>query len=237
MNDNKKHIYIQYPVLQKSECSRTNFLHVSSIKNEIFRYFFASRKELHKLYFLNLFFSFSLTSAFHKQPNVRNVRISHFKWIFNKNIWSKEGIFKSFFKGHHNEALEAGWWWGFPSPRGHRPASSSPPGHHQAALPPAPRPDIRLSAPPRPGPSQSQPELMKFIFCYVAFFLSNRCFLQVCGSGSGLYLVQSGQEGKSDPKPKVGKKCTSSCFEVLDGLFWELKASSVTWTYFVEAQG
>ncbi len=27
----------------------------------------------------------------------------------------------------------------------------------------------------------------------------------------------------------------SSCFEVLDGLFWELKASSVTWTFFMEA--
>jgi hypothetical protein len=25
---------------------------------------------------------------------------------------------------------------------------------------------------------------------------------------------------------------TSSCFEVLDGLFWELKASSVTWTFY-----
>ncbi len=27
----------------------------------------------------------------------------------------------------------------------------------------------------------------------------------------------------------------SSCFEVLGGLFWELKASSVTWTFFMEA--
>jgi hypothetical protein len=27
----------------------------------------------------------------------------------------------------------------------------------------------------------------------------------------------------------------NSCFEVLDGLFYELQASSVTWTYFMEA--
>ncbi len=31
------------------------------------------------------------------------------------------------------------------------------------------------------------------------------------------------------------KKNFSSCFEVLDGLFWEPKASSVTWTFFMEA--
>jgi hypothetical protein len=29
----------------------------------------------------------------------------------------------------------------------------------------------------------------------------------------------------------------NSCFEVLDGLFCELEASSVTWTYFMEAYG
>jgi hypothetical protein len=34
---------------------------------------------------------------------------------------------------------------------------------------------------------------------------------------------------------KNRKKILSSCFEELDGLFWELKASSVTWTYFMEA--
>ncbi len=33
----------------------------------------------------------------------------------------------------------------------------------------------------------------------------------------------------ADPDPK------SSCFEVLDGLFWEQKASSVTWTFLMEA--
>ncbi len=45
-----------------------------------------------------------------------------------------------------------------------------------------------------------------------------------------------------DPDPgaqkwptKVEKIFKSSSFEVLDGLFWELKASSVTWTFFMEA--
>ncbi len=33
------------------------------------------------------------------------------------------------------------------------------------------------------------------------------------------------------------KSRKNSCFEVLDGLFCELEASSVTWTYFMEAQG
>jgi hypothetical protein len=31
------------------------------------------------------------------------------------------------------------------------------------------------------------------------------------------------------------KRRKNSCFEVLDGLFCELQASSVTWTYFMEA--
>jgi hypothetical protein len=31
------------------------------------------------------------------------------------------------------------------------------------------------------------------------------------------------------------KSRKNSCFEVLDGLFCELEASSVTWTYFMEA--
>ncbi len=31
------------------------------------------------------------------------------------------------------------------------------------------------------------------------------------------------------------KSRKNSCFEVLDGLFCELQASSVTWTYFIEA--
>ncbi len=50
--------------------------------------------------------------------------------------------------------------------------------------------------------------------------------------------IQSGQwiqiqEGKNDPQKL--KKNFNSCFEVLDGLFCELQASSVTWTYFMEA--
>ncbi len=32
------------------------------------------------------------------------------------------------------------------------------------------------------------------------------------------------------------KRRKNSCFEVLDGLFCELQASSVTWTYFMEAR-
>jgi hypothetical protein len=34
---------------------------------------------------------------------------------------------------------------------------------------------------------------------------------------------------------KVEKNLKISCSEVLDGLFGELKASSVTWTFFMEA--
>ncbi len=57
--------------------------------------------------------------------------------------------------------------------------------------------------------------------------------------------IQSGQWIRirnPDPDPGGQKWPTkgeffylSSCFELLDGLFWELKASSVTWTFFVEA--
>jgi hypothetical protein len=36
---------------------------------------------------------------------------------------------------------------------------------------------------------------------------------------------------------KSRKNFKSSCFEVLDGLFWELKASSITWKFFMEAMG
>ncbi len=46
----------------------------------------------------------------------------------------------------------------------------------------------------------------------------------------------------ADPDPvghkwptKVGKNSEISCFEVLDVLFWKLKASFVTWTSFMEA--
>ncbi len=43
------------------------------------------------------------------------------------------------------------------------------------------------------------------------------------------------QDGKNDPQKK--KNLKNSCFKVLDGLFWELKASSVTWTFLMEAYG
>ncbi len=45
----------------------------------------------------------------------------------------------------------------------------------------------------------------------------------------------------TDPDPDPGgqkmthKSRKNSCFEVLDGLFCELEASAVTWTYFMEA--
>ncbi len=73
------------------------------------------------------------------------------------------------------------------------------------------------------------------------------------GCGSGLdpdpdwIRIQSGQWIRirirnPDPDPggqkwptKVEIFLKSSCIEVLDGLFWELKASSVTWTFFMEA--
>ncbi len=59
--------------------------------------------------------------------------------------------------------------------------------------------------------------------------------------------IQSGQWIRirirnPDPDPEGQKWPTkveffflSSCFELLDGLFWELKASSVIWTFFMEA--
>ncbi len=46
-----------------------------------------------------------------------------------------------------------------------------------------------------------------------------------CGSGS--------RRAKMTHKSRNLFK--SSCFEVLDSLFWDLKASSVTWTFFMEA--
>jgi hypothetical protein len=73
------------------------------------------------------------------------------------------------------------------------------------------------------------------------------CSYQGCGSGSGL---DPDSIGSVDPDPysesgsgsmrakmthKSRKFVKRSCFEVLDGLFWELKASSVTWTFFMEA--
>jgi hypothetical protein len=41
------------------------------------------------------------------------------------------------------------------------------------------------------------------------------------------------QEDKNDPQKEKNVKV--SCFEVPDVLFLELKASSVTWTFFMEA--
>ncbi len=61
---------------------------------------------------------------------------------------------------------------------------------------------------------------------------------QGCGSGSGL---DPDSIGSVDPDPGGQKlpakveKFKNSCFEVLDGFFLELKASSITWTFFMEA--
>jgi hypothetical protein len=42
--------------------------------------------------------------------------------------------------------------------------------------------------------------------------------------------------GSGSRRAKITHKSRkNSCFEVLDGLFCELEASSVTWTYFMEA--
>jgi hypothetical protein len=70
-------------------------------------------------------------------------------------------------------------------------------------------------------------------------------FNQGCGSGSVLdpYSIGSvdpdpySQYGSGSRRAKMTHKSRSksSCFEVLDGLFWELKASSITWIYFMEA--
>ncbi len=66
------------------------------------------------------------------------------------------------------------------------------------------------------------------------------------GFGSGSVLDPS-SIGPVDPDPysesgsgsrrakMTHKGRKNSCFEVLDGLFCELQASSVTWTYFMEA--
>jgi hypothetical protein len=48
------------------------------------------------------------------------------------------------------------------------------------------------------------------------------------GSGSGSWRAKR-------PTKVEKKKCKSSWFDGLDGLFCELKASSITWTYFMEA--
>jgi hypothetical protein len=64
--------------------------------------------------------------------------------------------------------------------------------------------------------------------------LPHQCF----GPGSDLYSIRS-----ADPDPGGQKLLTKkfffeiSCFEVLDALFWGLKASPVAWTSFMEAYG
>ncbi len=57
---------------------------------------------------------------------------------------------------------------------------------------------------------------------------------QGCGSTHSIGSVDPYPEGQKEPT-KVDIFFQSSCFEVLNGLFWELKASSVTWTFFMEA--
>ncbi len=64
------------------------------------------------------------------------------------------------------------------------------------------------------------------------------------GSGSGLDPYSIGpvdpdpysESGSGSRRAKMThKRRKNSCFEVLDGLFCELQASSVNWTYFMEA--
>ncbi len=65
------------------------------------------------------------------------------------------------------------------------------------------------------------------------------------GSGSRLDPYSIGpvpdpysESGSGSRRAKITHKSRkNSCFEVLDGLFCELQASSVTWTYFIEAKG
>jgi hypothetical protein len=46
----------------------------------------------------------------------------------------------------------------------------------------------------------------------------------------------SSESGSGSRRAKMTHQSRkNSCFEVLDGLFCELQASSVTWTYFMEA--
>jgi hypothetical protein len=71
-------------------------------------------------------------------------------------------------------------------------------------------------------------------------------FPQGFGSGSGLDPdsigpvdpdpVPDSESGSGSRRAKTTHKSRkNSCFDVLDGLFCELQASSVTWTYFMEA--
>jgi hypothetical protein len=79
---------------------------------------------------------------------------------------------------------------------------------------------------------------------YLHMYLQCRYILQGFGSGSGLDPYSIGpvdpdpysESGSGSRRAKMThKRRKNSCFEVLDGLFCELQASSVTWTYFMEA--
>jgi hypothetical protein len=58
---------------------------------------------------------------------------------------------------------------------------------------------------------------------------------QCSGSGSGFNQVCGSGSSRAKFTHKSRKNLEISCFEVLDILFWELKASSVTSTSFMEA--
>ena len=64
--------------------------------------------------------------------------------------------------------------------------------------------------------------------------------IQCCGSGSGIRIrigsVFNRTIGSGSRRAKMTHKSRkNSCFEVLDGLICELEASSLFWTYFMEA--
>jgi hypothetical protein len=77
-------------------------------------------------------------------------------------------------------------------------------------------------------------------------YVDNQGFGSVSGSGSGLDPYSIGpvdpdpdpysESGSGSRRAKMTQKRTKkSFFEVLDGLFCELQASSIKWTYFTEA--
>jgi hypothetical protein len=112
---------------------------------------------------------------------------------------------------------------------------------------------------PNPNPeNQKIFNLYSFIFLVsvigVMIFNVLDTYKKKQGSGSGLDPYSIGPVdpdpysiGTVDPDPysesgsgsrrakMTYKSRKNSCFEVLDGLFCELQASSVTWTYFMEA--
>ena len=74
--------------------------------------------------------------------------------------------------------------------------------------------------------------------------IRNTGYRQGFGSGSVLDPYSIGpvdpdpysESGSGSRRAKMThKRRKNSCFEVLDGLFCELQASSITWTYFTEA--